>query len=79
VNSPPLSPSAWVSISEYAQHYGVSRSTVRKWQACGLVDSYRVDRVIRVKNQPPGHGSAGAVQPANEGTGDRVVRRGRSL
>jgi excisionase family DNA binding protein len=38
-----------VSIAAAADHYGVSRQTVRRWIASGKITAYRVDpRLIRV-------------------------------
>jgi hypothetical protein len=42
-----------VSITRYADIYGVSRPTVYKWLDAGLLIVYRVDGVVRVMNQPP--------------------------
>lgn len=46
-------PEVWISISRYAQLYGVSRPTVYKWLKAGLLQQYKVQRVIRVLNQDP--------------------------
>jgi excisionase family DNA binding protein len=43
----------WVSISEYARVYGIDRRTVYKWLDAGLLTVYRVDRVVRIKAEPP--------------------------
>lgn len=43
----------WLSITDYAQTYGVERKTVYKWLEAGLLITYRVGRLIRVKHQPP--------------------------
>jgi excisionase family DNA binding protein len=41
--------SKMVSIAAAADHYGVSRQTVRRWIASGKITAYRVDpRLIRV-------------------------------
>ena len=45
-------PASWLSITQYARAYGLDRSTVKKLLDVGLLDSYKVGRVIRVKNQP---------------------------
>jgi excisionase family DNA binding protein len=38
-----------VSIAAAAEHYGVSRQTVRRWIARGKIHAYRVEpRLIRV-------------------------------
>ena len=44
---------AWVSITAYAALQAVSRKTVYKWLEAGLLITYRVGRLIRVRNQPP--------------------------
>lgn len=44
---------AWLSITAYAEKYAVSRRTVYKWIDCGLVDAFKVERVIRLKDFPP--------------------------
>ena len=43
----------WLSVTRYAQTYGVHRSTVYKWVTVGVVDIYRVGRLLRVRNEPP--------------------------
>jgi hypothetical protein len=43
----------WVSITRYAQIYGVTRQTVSKWLGAGLLHAYRVGSVVRVRNIPP--------------------------
>ena len=43
----------WLSVSAYARTYGIDRSTVYKWLADGLLITYRVGRLIRVKDQRP--------------------------
>jgi excisionase family DNA binding protein len=41
--------SKMVSIAAAADHYGVSRQTVRRWIASGKITAYRVEpRLIRV-------------------------------
>jgi excisionase family DNA binding protein len=41
--------SKMVSIAAAAEHYGVSRQTVRRWIARGKITAYRVEpRLIRV-------------------------------
>lgn len=44
---------SWISISQYARIYGVSRPTVYKWLRAGLLETWRVRRCVRVKNQEP--------------------------
>jgi hypothetical protein len=46
-------PEFWVCITDYAALYGVDRSTVYKWLNAGLLEVYRIDRVVRIKNKPP--------------------------
>jgi excisionase family DNA binding protein len=43
----------WLSVKEYAAIYRVTRPTVYKWLSCGLLTTFRVGRVVRVKNAPP--------------------------
>jgi excisionase family DNA binding protein len=38
----------WLSITAYAQRYGVHRNTVRKWIANGLLIAWRKGRTVRV-------------------------------
>jgi excisionase family DNA binding protein len=41
--------SKMVSIATAADHYGVSRQTVRRWIASGKITAYRVEpRLIRI-------------------------------
>lgn len=44
----------WISVSRYATKYGISRHTLYKWMDAGVVHFYRVERVVRVRDQPPG-------------------------
>lgn len=46
-------PSAWVSISEYSRRYGLTRNTVYRLISIGQLESYRVLKIVRVKNLPP--------------------------
>ena len=48
-----MTETGWVSISRYGEIHGVHRKTVYKWLDSGLLETYRVGRCIRVKNQPP--------------------------
>jgi excisionase family DNA binding protein len=49
----------WVSVTTYARIYGVDRATVYKWLREKLLDTYRVGRVLRVRNlEPDRHDSA---------------------
>jgi excisionase family DNA binding protein len=43
----------WLCITDYADTYGVHRSTVYKWLDANLLEVYRVERVVRIKNKPP--------------------------
>jgi excisionase family DNA binding protein len=43
----------WLSISAYARAYGIDRGTVYKWLEARVVISYRVGRLIRIKDEPP--------------------------
>lgn len=46
-------PVIWLSISAYARTYHVDRKTVYKWLDAGLLETFRVDKVIRIANHPP--------------------------
>jgi uncharacterized protein YggL (DUF469 family) len=48
-----LARSEWLSIAAYGRCYSADRKTVRKWLEGGLLITFRVGRVIRIKNQPP--------------------------
>lgn len=50
---PRRDPAVWINISRYARAYGVDRKTVYKWLAAGLLESWRVGMVVRIKHQPP--------------------------
>lgn len=43
----------WLTIKAYARYYGVDRGTVYKWLRCGLLTTFRVGRLVRVKHEPP--------------------------
>lgn len=43
----------WLTIKAYARFYAVDRGTVYKWLRSGLLTTFRVGRVVRVKHQPP--------------------------
>ena len=43
----------WLCVTDYADTYGINRSTVYKWLDAGLLEVYRVDRVVRIRNKPP--------------------------
>lgn len=46
-------PAEWVSVSDYARTHSVSRNTVRKWMRARLLEFYKVDVIVRIKNVPP--------------------------
>lgn len=43
----------WVSVSRYCELYDVERKTVYKFLESGLLPSWQVGRVLRVRNMPP--------------------------
>lgn len=43
----------WLSIGAYARAYGVTRNTVKKWIAHDLLEIYRFDGLIRIRNREP--------------------------
>lgn len=43
----------WLCITDYAVAYGVTRPTVYKWLDAGILETYKVQRVIRIRNIPP--------------------------
>ena len=43
----------WISVSRYCELYDVSRATVYKYLAAGLLESWQVGRVLRVSHRPP--------------------------
>lgn len=45
--------SRWISISQYARLYGVSRPTVYKWLKAGLLETWKAGRCVRVLNRKP--------------------------
>lgn len=49
----PAPAESWISISRYAQLYGVSRPTVYKWLRAGLLETWKVRRCVRIRNQKP--------------------------
>lgn len=61
---PDHQPSAWVSISDYARTYGLSRSTVYLLLKRGALEHYRVLSVVRIKDAPPDRHQP--KQPQNE-------------
>lgn len=50
-------PDAWLSVTDYAQAYGVDRSTVYKFLSAGILETYKVKLdgilVVRIRNLPP--------------------------
>lgn len=52
---PSVSIKDWLSISAYARAYGIDRGTVYKFLEANLLIYYRVERLIRIKDQPPQH------------------------
>jgi excisionase family DNA binding protein len=48
-----LSENRYLSIAGYARTYGISRHTVYKWLEAGVLQTYRVDTLVRIKNVPP--------------------------
>jgi excisionase family DNA binding protein len=52
-DSRPSDVALWVSITQYAEIHSVSRPTVYKWLDAGLLESYRVGGVIRIRTSPP--------------------------
>lgn len=42
----------WLSVTEYAASYGIDRSTVYKWLAAQLLETYREGTILRIKNLP---------------------------
>lgn len=51
----------WVSVTTYAETYSVDARTVRKWISMGLVEVFRVGRLLRVENLPPSDRRRSAV------------------
>ncbi len=46
----------WLSVSDYARVYGVDRGVVYKWLRAEILEVYRVERILRIRNIPPdGH------------------------
>jgi predicted site-specific integrase-resolvase len=43
----------WLSLTAYARVYGVDRATVYKWLDAGLLETYTVLGLRRIKHQPP--------------------------
>jgi len=45
--------SVWVSVTRYCELYDLDRKTVYKYLGAGLLRSWQVGRVLRVRNVPP--------------------------
>lgn len=43
----------WLTIKAYCRHYAIDRGTVYKWLRAGLLTTYRVGRLVRIKHEPP--------------------------
>lgn len=43
----------WISITRYAQKYGIARHTLYKWMDAGIVEFFRVERCVRLRDRPP--------------------------
>lgn len=48
----------WVTVKRYALVYGVDRKTVYKWLRSGILETYRVGTLRRIRNRPPEEKSA---------------------
>jgi excisionase family DNA binding protein len=46
-------PPEWVTVSAFARKMGVDRGTVYKWLEAGILDTYRVGLLLRIRNIPP--------------------------
>lgn len=46
-------PAVWVSISEYARLYGLTRNTVYKLLDNHSLETYRVLKIVRIRNVAP--------------------------
>lgn len=46
-------PADWLSVTDYARVHGVSRTTVNKWMRAAILQTYRVGKLIRIRNIPP--------------------------
>lgn len=58
----------WLSVTLYAEKYGVDRNTVYKWLKAGLLVSYRVESLVRIRNLQPNQHRA-LLKAAPESTG----------
>ena len=43
----------WISISDYARKYGITRHTVYKFIGAGVVRFYKVGSLTRIYDAPP--------------------------
>lgn len=43
----------WLSRAAYAEKYGVSLRTVWKWLDVGALETYRVGKILRIRDLPP--------------------------
>ena len=46
----------YLSYKQYQKKYSVSRSTVDKWRFAGLLTIFQIEKVIRIKDEPPSDG-----------------------
>lgn len=53
-----LDQAEWVTVKRYALIYGIDRGTVYKWLRAGILDTYRVGTLRRIRNRPPEEKSA---------------------
>lgn len=43
----------WLTVTHYAERFDVDPRTVYKWMKAGLLETFRIGRLLRIKNQPP--------------------------
>lgn len=43
----------WMSVTNFAEKYGIDRKTVRKWLRAEILLTYQVGLLIRVRDLPP--------------------------
>ena len=43
----------WLSVTAYADVYGVTRATVYKWLRAHVLQTYALGRILRIRNLPP--------------------------
>jgi hypothetical protein len=53
-------PAEWITITAFADRYGVNRHIVYKWLANKLLDIYEVGSLLRIRNLPPDQHDAAA-------------------